>query len=304
MKDLEMIELKKHMKVNFINWQNSIDSLFLNCPKLVHIFAGLSPYAAARIFNNNFKPIIDVRSEANIQKIIEIKNNLEQLIENKLSESLDSNKKLLIVMGESHQTQYSYLFEAIIATTLKKYDFSLLMIEETSVELSYNKITSFPYLANYAYNYTLTPINSHEKNPIIRNKEINDNIFSSVHDNYLCQVGANHLAHIALSEEIQSKFVILPIDLSLNEALFPKETAAILSNARTSYSDIPGLYRINLDKSLEQFSMRKVNEIYQQIFPDIFNINGETVNHYASDIETLGMECSIYNNLLEAQNTL
>ena len=85
---------KTELRSNFTNWQNSIIPQLLDCPKLLHIFTNLNSHSIVKNFNYIFRPIIETKSEIKLEKLIEIKHSLESLIENKLTTSSISNKKL------------------------------------------------------------------------------------------------------------------------------------------------------------------------------------------------------------------
>jgi hypothetical protein len=148
-------------------------------------------------------------------ELINIKNKFISKLENKLDEADKNGKKLLIVMGEAHNTQHSYLFELMISTILKIHNFNNLMIEQSSVPLNDNLYSIYPYVARQVLKYNLIPINSKSANPEIRNEAINKNIASTPNEHSLCQVGADHLKHILACEEIKQKFIIFPIDLTI-----------------------------------------------------------------------------------------
>jgi hypothetical protein len=220
------------------------------------------------------------------QELVDKFNTIKSFIAEKQELANLTGKKLLIVLGESHHSQKSILFELMLITYLKTQDMNSLLVEFDNKELNaiinnnYSSELKTPahFFAKDVLGYKLTAIDPLKKafdlddSPTesaynLRADAINKAISVNHQQNQICIIGANHFKHIINSSIIIDKFVIAAIDVSTDIAKMPKEVLDTITdeaiNNSKAIQEMAGNFRIDLSSSMESFSLGQMYEIYE-----------------------------------------
>ncbi len=264
----QAVEFQKEVVTKIEQWQAKLGSYEV-CPMelLAYKYNYYHRLKNTDVFLQTYS-FLGKAAKLNYSELIDKKIKFIDELESKLTEAQQAEKKLLVVMGEAHNTQHSYLLELMIGTILKSYGFGNLMIERKSADVTSVFLGIYPYVASKVLGYSLIPIDS--KFPTeLREEVINKNIAASPAENTLCQVGANHLDHIMSSKEIQQKFVIFPINIvmPINHLTTISGVSSILDTLHVS-GDIYSMQMLN---SVEGFSFKEIVNIYKEALPDLLS---------------------------------
>lgn len=227
----------------------------------------------------------------------------------KRKESIAENKKLLVVMGETHDHQDSMFFEFIISTFLKFNGFNSALIEDNAdgikrvVSKDSDSINGFSIIfCKNVLDMKLIPIDPlHDPDAenllnIPRCNAINSEIAQNSEQDQMAIVGASHLEHIINSKEISDKFIILPISVSVQESNLPAEL--VKSNRNEGTKDHEGILTLSFSNSIESFSLNKLLDIYVEVLPMI--IGDEELPdglNYHSDFSNNYGQCKEFDNI-------
>ncbi len=234
-------------------------------------------------------------------KVIGLFNRFVSLVNNKAEEAKSEGKDLLILIGESHESQSSLLLELAILTYLKsKTILSNLLVEQSAETVSsYYKYSDSAFgfhfiegefIAKNLLNYKLISIDPlHEIGAEgvlgdLRDIGINKAILETVGVNSVAIVGSKHLGHIITDESIKDNFVVLPLDTSSYENKQPRIIQQLTQSLKglEGYFSKPQDSRIYLEfeQSIESFSVKDIYNIYEYFLPlflgETFESNNRT----------------------------
>lgn len=230
----------------------------------------------------------------------------------KKKEAVAENKKLLVVMGETHDHQDSMFFEFIISTFLKLNGFNSALIEDNAdnikktVSKDSDLINGFSTIfCNNVLDMKLIPIDPlHDPDAenllnIPRCNAINSEIAQNSQQDQMAIVGASHLEHIINSKEISDQFIVLPINISIQESNLPLELVKSHRNNRNGGAeDHEGILALSFNNSIESFSLNKLLDIYVEVLPMI--IGDEDLPdglNYHSDFSNNYGQCKEFDNI-------
>ena len=233
-----------------------------------------------------YKRLLESNGGITYREIQEIRDDFSYQYNQALSTAESLDKKLLVLIGESHGTSKSALIEWVLISHLKFLGFDKILAEydETMSEqilsddssiiigvggmLLYHFLDMHPVSIDSAKSllkdskdsgmWSSTLLDSRESIMI-------HNIAASDHDNQVAIVGVNHLKAIADNNQIKEKFVVLPINVSDNLPTIPKEMKILL---KLSYPEegSPPLPDNTIDyfltSNIEGFSERKLFQFF------------------------------------------
>ncbi len=244
-----------------------------------------------------YKKIITTDSTLNTQEIITKLEHFKEQFKKAKAEAQTQHKKLLVTLGETHNNQESLLLEMIILPFLQQEGINLLLTETSQDELEILKVdykntaTFFSTLvALHALNMdvrAIDPLNKEkdvEKRFEMRNRKINESILEHSDSDAVAIVGENHLKHIVPSQEIQEKFIILPVLTGYNlyemgEKMFGNK---LLQKPGIDITNIDA-YDMRLSTPVESFSLNKILDIFFTLQEDSNNANKKYVADFAKD---------------------
>lgn len=247
-----------------------------------------------------YNKIITTDSTLNIKELISKINHFKEQFKKAKTEAQTQNKKLLVTLGETHNNNESLLLEMIILSFLQQEGINLLLTETSqdqleSLKVNYKNIATFfsTSLALHAFNMdvkAIDPLNKEkdvEQHFEIRNRKINESILKHSYSDAVAIVGEHHLTHIVPFQEIQEKFIILPVligyDLyDIGEKMFGKK---LLQKPMIDVKNINAC-DIRLSTSVESFSVNKILEIFFALQEDSLDTNKQYVADFAKDTTT------------------
>lgn len=301
----------------------SSPKLELNCPRLVNDLMKTMnnlleiSYSPQELKQKKYDMIIKykVLTQANHIESEEIKENIvkfEEILEEKKLQAITEGKKLLILLGENHNLQISTFYEMIFATVLKNQGFSSVLVEgsKKSLKTFHHDIDKISSQMSWKFmekilDMNLTPIDPyHHLGDLgwLRCQSINNAISKNDSENQIAIVGARHLSHIVNSPEVNSKFIIFPVDVSMSYHRYPPEVYNAVSAAKINEweKDVPQeALRPVFTSLIESFSLNKLFEIYTDLLPAIIHqipFPEDTI--YNSDFSEDHSICRMFDHML------
>jgi hypothetical protein len=285
--------IKNKLKLYKKNLELDLD---LNCPNGNVFFQNklhtITEDAKLKKFNQkdmklaigNYKMITENAKISN-QELVDKFNIIKSFIEEKQELANLAGKKLLVAIGESHNSQKSILFELMLLTHLKKQGMNSLLVEYNDKKLdnvinnnSKHLKTSAVYFAKDVLGLKLTAVDPLNEimNLVdsradsfykLRADAMNQAISKNYQQNQICKVGAMHLKHIMNSPIIEKEFVIAAIDVSADLNKIPLEILDTYSDdaisGKIALQEMPGSLKIDLSCSMESFSLGQLYDIYE-----------------------------------------
>lgn len=253
-------------------------------------------------------------TEISENEIISKFNQVKSLIEQKQLQANLENKKLLVVLGESHGYQSSIFFEMATLSYLKTLGFNSLLQEadeEMSKNHEYNAITktlqqhTAPFFAKSVLGYELNPIdpmNSRMDNSFEsatsqkRNGKINESVSKHNNENQVLTIGTAHLEHVVKSEEINKNFVVVAISFDFDNRKLPRDFRDIYTDEALYLGQgYESVSYINFDQHIESFSSQQMYDIYNHLLPLFMGEEYQSTNQtYHSKFLENPASCEMY----------
>jgi hypothetical protein len=229
------------------------------------------------------------------------------IYEVKKEEALHANKKLLILLGESHQTGTSLFYEMLILTYLKSQGFNSLLIETDEQTLEELRETNYNSYINYGGKFAVKALEmaliatdslhkNFESNPQGKGRmeAINKEIAKHNETDQVGIYGHFHLKHISDAEEIKNEFIILPVDVTDNAHSFDKyrnlqdRIREALYDSSDDYNpdNVEGLVSFS-PLNLEPFTIEQLIQMYNKTIDTIIDPTLYMNHSFTNSLEEL-----------------
>ncbi len=288
---------KSYMTRSIQSYKSTFSLLDFNCPNLLYailfkgqelkqLLASGDAEKAALVSTsiNGWYNLIHQHDSINSKEIFDLFLKFKDFFDLRKLEAELTNKKILVVIGESHYYQEPLLLEAMILTYLSTKSFSSLLIEHTPAgskniisEIVQKKSNEFP--AGYILGHVILKYDLHgidpDKKVISKNSlhidssyyerdaAIHQSIAMYKNQNQVCIVGSNHLKGIFESKIINDSFVIIPIDVHVGSYRI-KEYEPFFGKLEIECKQA---LRLELQSNIESFSHSKILQIYSKFLP-------------------------------------
>lgn len=289
-----------------------------NCPfhshSIVELFHEIKDSLTQKIV-----PLVEIKEILGIYKLVtkdtlftveEIKNNIDvfqRVFAKKKEESLLTGKKILVVIGESHEFQESLFFELLISTILKANGFNSALVEynenglkklldNPSGLINGLNIEFFKNILNMKL-VAVDPLHDEDAEDLLntpRCEAINKAIAKNSQQDQMVVMGALHLKHIMDSKEINDNFIVMPLRVDCTKEKFPIELVEQIPKDILSEE----ILRLNFHDSVESFSINKLLDVYMNVLP--MSVGDEAFSENAiflSDFSANYAQCKKFDNI-------
>ncbi len=221
------------------------------------------------------KKLLEENGRLSINDLDNRLNRFIEIYQNKLAKAEEQGKKLLILLGETHDLQSSTLLEMLFLSYLKTQGFENIQSEyekDFTNRLESGSIKSLgTNVFHHLFKMKIIPADTNRIKEAVsdtgdvvdysklaaRNSAIKKNIVEKSSDHQVGIFGRDHLLDIANHKPIKDKYVVLPIDVSINVDIAPQELRSVFEN-----SESQGTVRFTFDHNIESFTAQRMAEIF------------------------------------------